>query len=113
MNAAYTPYSNEKPGIKNYGFGWRMNIYPNGKKMIFHNGWWHGNTSSLIRLIDEDATIIALNNRFSRVTYKTKMMVNTFGYYFDEATAAEEESGSENAADTLSENGKDSTGRKK
>ncbi|MBC7867727.1 MAG: beta-lactamase family protein, partial [Gloeobacteraceae cyanobacterium ES-bin-316] len=36
--AAYEPYSNERPGVKNYGLGWRMNIYPNGKKVIFHNG---------------------------------------------------------------------------
>ncbi|MEO6404646.1 MAG: serine hydrolase domain-containing protein, partial [Ferruginibacter sp.] len=25
LQQAYTPYSNEKPGIKNYGLGWRMN----------------------------------------------------------------------------------------
>ena len=25
LELAYTPYSNEKPGIKNYGLGWRMN----------------------------------------------------------------------------------------
>ncbi|HSN61237.1 MAG TPA: serine hydrolase domain-containing protein, partial [Ferruginibacter sp.] len=38
LQAAYQPYSNERAGIKNYGLGWRMNIYPNGKKVIFHNG---------------------------------------------------------------------------
>ena len=79
---ALTPYSNERPGIKNYGLGWRMNIYPNGKKVSFHNGWWHGNNASFIRLIDEDATIIVLGNRYCRAIYKAYQLVNKFGNYF-------------------------------
>jgi len=82
MHQAYTPYSNEKPGIKNYGLGWRMNIYPNGKKVIFHNGWWHGNNAAFIRLFDEDATIIVVGNRFTRNIYKAYQLVNSFGNYF-------------------------------
>ncbi len=85
---AYEPYSNERPGIKNYGLGWRMNIYPNGKKVVFHNGWWHGNNASFVRLLDEDVTIIALGNRFNRSIYKVYKLVNSFGNYFD---VAEEE----------------------
>ena len=42
IDPAYIPYSNEKPGVKNYGLGWRMNVLDNGKKFIFHTGWWHG-----------------------------------------------------------------------
>ncbi len=80
---AYEPYSNEKPGVKNYGLGWRMNIYPNGKKVIFHNGWWHGNNAAFVRLLDEDVTIIALGNRFNRSIYKVYKLVNSFGSYFD------------------------------
>lgn len=80
---AYNPYSNEHPGIKNYGLGWRMDIFPNGKKMIFHNGWWHGNNASFIRLLDEDASIIVLNNRYSSSVYKTKYLINIFSHYFD------------------------------
>ncbi|HMO60800.1 MAG TPA: serine hydrolase domain-containing protein [Ferruginibacter sp.] len=79
---AYTPYSNEKPGIRNYGLGWRMNIYPSGKKMIYHNGWWHGNNASFIRLLDEDATIIAVGNRFTRTVYHVKDLVNLFANYY-------------------------------
>ncbi len=75
---AYTPYSNEKPGIKNYGLGWRMNIYPNGKKLIFHNGWWHGNNAVFIRMIDEDVCIIVMGNRFTRGIYKAKNLVSIF-----------------------------------
>jgi CubicO group peptidase (beta-lactamase class C family) len=83
MEEAYQPYSNEKPGIKNYGLGWRMNIYPNGKKVIFHNGWWHGNNASFIRLLDQDATIIVLSNRFNRATYKAYHLINSFENYFE------------------------------
>ncbi len=83
LQTAYTPYSNEKPGEKNYGFGWRMNIYPDGKKIIFHNGWWHGNNAAFIRLLPEDATIIVLSNRFAKSVYKAKYLVNIFNHYFD------------------------------
>lgn len=75
---AYAPYSNEKPGIRNYGLGWRMNIYPDGKKVIYHNGWWHGNNASFIRLTDEDVTIIAMGNRFCRGVYKAKNLMALF-----------------------------------
>lgn len=82
LDAAYTPYSNEKPGIKNYGLGWRMDIFPDGKKLVFHTGWWHGNNALLLRLIPEDATIIVLNNRFTRLSYQAKWLANIFGQYF-------------------------------
>lgn len=75
---AYAPYSNEKPGIRNYGLGWRMNIFPDGKKIIYHNGWWHGNNASFIRLIDEDVTIITMGNRFCRGVYKAKNLIGLF-----------------------------------
>jgi CubicO group peptidase (beta-lactamase class C family) len=86
LAAAYTPYSNEKPGVKNYGLGWRMNIYDDGKKIIFHNGWWHGNNATFIRLVKDDVTIIALSNRFARSTYHAKILVNIFGDYFKDET---------------------------
>jgi CubicO group peptidase (beta-lactamase class C family) len=88
---AYEPYSNEKPGIKNYGLGWRMNVYEDGKKIIFHNGWWHGNNAAFIRLVKDDVTIIAMSNKFTRAVYGTKILVNLFGNYFDEKAAQEDD----------------------
>ncbi len=82
LELAYTPYSNEKPGIKNYGLGWRMNNYPDGKKIIFHNGWWHGNNAAFIRVLKDDATIILISNRYARAVYKAKNLVNIFDNYF-------------------------------
>ena len=91
LTEAYAPYSNEKPGIRNYGLGWRMNIYPNGKKMIYHNGWWHGNNASFIRLIEDSATIIVVGNKFNRNIYHAKDMAAAFGDY-GSGTEDEEES---------------------
>ena len=80
--AAFSPYSNEKAGIRNYGYGWRMNLYPNGKKIIYHNGWWHGNNTVLIRLIQDSATIIVLGNKYNRAIYDAKKLANIFDPYF-------------------------------
>lgn len=78
LDKAFTPYSNEKPGIRNYGLGWRMNVYPDGSKLTYHNGWWHGNNASFIRIIPEDATIIVLGNKFTHAVYKTKYLCSIF-----------------------------------
>lgn len=95
---AYKPYSNEKPGVRNYGLGWRMNLYPNGKKLIYHNGWWHGYNASFIRLIDEDATIIVMGNKFDRTVYKAKTLAPIFGARY--ITGEEEENDSVKAGDS-------------
>lgn len=106
LEAAFRPYSNEKPGIRNYGFGWRMNIYPNGKKIIFHGGWWHGNNTMLMRLTQDSATIIILGNKYNRNVYQAKKMANIFSPYFetDEEDRTETTSigsNSDNNADTV------------
>ncbi|MEP7079567.1 MAG: serine hydrolase, partial [Ginsengibacter sp.] len=78
MEQAYTPYSNEKPGVRNYGLGWRMNVYPDGKKVIYHNGWWHGNNAVFIRMIQDSVTIIVLGNKYNRNIYQAKKMATIF-----------------------------------
>jgi len=88
LEEAYAPYSNEKPGIRNYGLGWRMNIYPDGRKVIYHNGWWHGSNSCFIRLLHDSATIILIGNRFTRSIYHARILANLFGDYY---TSEEEE----------------------
>lgn len=81
LEAAYMPYSFEKPGTHNYGLGWRMYCLKNGKKLIYHNGWWHGNRTAFYRLLDEDVTIIALCNNDARKVYSVKEMADIFGDY--------------------------------
>jgi len=102
LDSAYQPYSFEKPGKKNYGLGWRMLLIPNGKKLIYHNGWWHGNRTVFIRMIDEGAVIITLCNNDNRRVYASKMLSNLFGNYqqgkekFDEGDSDPEGRGGEN-----------------
>ncbi len=70
LKEAYTPYSFEKPGIKNYGLGWRLLNYPDGINIVYHNGWWHGNNTCFYRFIQDNFTIIVLGNRFNKNIYR-------------------------------------------
>ena len=81
LKQMYKGYSYESKGTKNYGLGIRMHEWTTGQKMYYHNGWWHGNTSSYITLINENAVIIALSNKFTHKTYKLKCISSLFGDY--------------------------------
>lgn len=81
LKKAYQGYSYESKGLKNYGLGIRMVEYENGEPFYFHNGWWHGNTSSFINLRKEKVTIITLSNKFTRKTYQSKRLAALFGDY--------------------------------
>ena len=70
IDLAYGPCSFERPGVKNYGLGWRMLCFPNGNKVIYHNGWWHGNNTSFYRLIKDNFTIVVLGNKFNKSIYR-------------------------------------------
>ena len=74
-------YSYESKGTRNYGLGIRIIEWENGKKMFYHNGWWHGNTAAYIKLIDEKTTIICLSNKYTLKTYKIKLLTSLFGDY--------------------------------
>jgi CubicO group peptidase (beta-lactamase class C family) len=90
LDSAYMPYSFEKPGKRNYGLGWRMLLMPNSKKLIYHNGWWHGNRTAFIRMLDEGATIIALSNNDYTKVYSSKKLCDLFGDYKQGAENFEE-----------------------
>ena len=81
LKQVYTGYSNERKGTKNYGLGIRMINWETGQNFYFHNGWWHGNTSSYITLMKEDVTIIALSNKMTRNTYAVRKLAPVFGDY--------------------------------
>lgn len=66
---AIQPSSFEKNGTHNYGMGWRLMTLPEGK-IVFHNGWWHGNNNVFTRFIDDTATIIILGNKYNKMIYK-------------------------------------------
>ena len=49
--------------------------------MIYHNGWWHGNNASFIRLIEDSATIIVVGNKYNRGIYHAKDLAGLFGNF--------------------------------
>lgn len=84
----YQPYSFERPGHRHYGLGWRLTYMPGLPRVIYHNGWWHGNNAVFFRLPDQGVVIIVLGNQFNRNIYKARMLANLFG---DFGTGTEEE----------------------
>lgn len=90
LDSAFAGYSFEKEGKRNYGLGWRMTFIDNGKKILYHNGWWHGNNTVFIRLLDEKATIIVLGNRYTQKIYSARKLCDVFGAYAQNKTHIEE-----------------------
>lgn len=81
LEEVYKGYSYEARGIRNYGLGIRMLEWEENKKVFYHNGWWHGNTSAYITLRKEKATLIALSNKYTRKAYYLKLATGLFGNY--------------------------------
>ena len=81
LKKIYKGYSYESKGTKNYGLGVRMIEWEKGEPFYFHNGWWHGNTSSYVDLRDENVVIIALSNKYTTMTYKSFLLATLFGDY--------------------------------
>lgn len=70
LDSSVVGRSNEKPGSKNYGYGWRMNSNTETGKIVYHNGWWHGYTTTFSRNPADETVIIVLSNIFNRATYR-------------------------------------------
>jgi CubicO group peptidase (beta-lactamase class C family) len=77
LDAAFTPYSNERPSVHNYGLGWRLLCTPTNT-VIYHNGKWHGNNTAFTRLTKDTATIIVLGNRTNRAIYHSRKLATVF-----------------------------------
>jgi len=92
LNQAYTPYSNERPSIHNYGLAWRLLMLKNGKKIIYHNGRWHGSNAAFARLQSEKATIIIIGNRYNSNIYSSaKKAYDIFGEYANDSPDDDED----------------------
>ena len=81
LEEAFRGYSYERRGTRNYGLGWRLVEMPNGKKIIYHNGWWHGNNTVFSRLPADSTAIIVLGNKFNRSIYQAKKIAGIFKGY--------------------------------
>lgn len=78
MQMVFTPYSNEKAGMNNYGIGFRMKIFDNGEKLTYHNGWWHGTNSVFAHLLKSKVTIVAIGNKYSGKVYTALALSGLF-----------------------------------
>lgn len=81
IKEVFKGYSYERKGTRNYGLGIRMMEWNDGKQFFYHNGWWHGNTTSYVDLRDENVVIIALSNKYTTMTYKSFYLATLFGDY--------------------------------
>lgn len=81
VKQVFQGYSYEHKGEKNYGLGIRMHEWETGEKLFYHNGWWHGNTTSYVTLKKDTVTMIALSNKFSYKPYKIWKLSTRFGKY--------------------------------
>lgn len=100
-DSAFAPYSFERPGVHNYGLGWRLQLLPNGKKVVYHFGKWHGFNAAFARLTDEKATIIILGNKFNRAIYEAAhLCYDIFGDYQQRKVTETDDNESGRAPDT-------------
>ena len=81
VKQVFQGYSYEHKGERNYGLGIRMHEWKTGEKLFYHNGWWHGNTSSYVTLKGDTVAMIALSNKFSYKPYKIWKLSTLFGKY--------------------------------
>ncbi|WP_025763021.1 serine hydrolase domain-containing protein [Dyadobacter tibetensis] len=70
---AFTPRSFEKPGIRNYGYGFRMHTNPDRSvRFIYHGGWWKGYNTLMWISPKSKSVIVVLSNSYNRSTYDIK-----------------------------------------
>jgi CubicO group peptidase (beta-lactamase class C family) len=79
---AYNPDKSYRDSTEYYGLGWRLKYWPNGNKIVYHNGWWHGNNSVFQRLIQDTAVVIITGNRFTHRIYWAAHAANAFRPYY-------------------------------
>ena len=72
-DSAFTPHSNERPSMHNYGLAWHL-YFNHGDTLVYHNGKWHGSNTVFARFVQDTATIIVLGNRYNRAIYQSKDM---------------------------------------
>ncbi len=69
IEEAFTGYSNEHKGKRNYGYGWRLIDEGKDNKIVYHNGWWHGYSTLFYRRLSDQTTVILLSNKYNSNIY--------------------------------------------
>jgi CubicO group peptidase (beta-lactamase class C family) len=77
LREAYTPRSFEYPGLRNYGYGFRL--WLNSKQQtdyVYHTGWWKGYNTIMFFDLREDFLIVLLSNKYNRNVYFIKDIID-------------------------------------
>ncbi|TAG24276.1 MAG: class A beta-lactamase-related serine hydrolase [Cytophagia bacterium] len=77
LKEAFTPRSLERRGIKNYGYGFRMQIdeATQQPKYVYHTGWWKGYNTLMWFSPKDQFVVIILSNRYNRNVYQIKSIL--------------------------------------
>ncbi len=77
LREMYTPRSFEHPGIRNYGYGFRLWVNKlQQTDYIYHTGWWKGYNTIMFFDLREDFVVILLSNKYNRSVYNIREMVD-------------------------------------
>lgn len=77
LREMYTPRSFEHPGIRNYGYGFRLWVNKlNQTDYIYHTGWWKGYNTIMFFDLRDDFVVIVLSNKYNRNVYNIREMVD-------------------------------------
>ena len=63
-----------------YGYGWRLRYHDNLGKIVYHNGWWHGNRHTYFKIPNSDYTVIILSNALRGSVYSLNEMLDVFDF---------------------------------
>ncbi|MDP5120308.1 MAG: beta-lactamase family protein [Spirosomaceae bacterium] len=77
LQEAFTPRSFEHPGLRNYGYGFRLWVDAKQRTdYVYHTGWWKGYNTIMFFDLREDFVIILLTNRLNRTVYHIKDIID-------------------------------------
>lgn len=77
LREMYTPRSFEHPGIRNYGYGFRLWVNKlQQTDYIYHTGWWKGYNTIMFFDLREDFVVILLSNKYNRSVYNIREIVD-------------------------------------
>lgn len=92
IKEAYTGYSNEHKGKRNYGLGWRIINDGKNPAVIYHNGWWHCYNTLFYRIPDKEITIIVFSNKYNKGVYQTADILQIVDKLSDSSVESEQDS---------------------
>ena len=77
LKEIFSPRSFEFPGLRNYGYGFRL--WLNSKQQtdyIYHTGWWKGYNTIFFFDLKKDFVIIVLSNKLDKSVYQIRDLID-------------------------------------